>query len=192
MWRCRSFSFPLRPFWAPVGSLYFLFLSDIFLILQCFRMQWLFLWLNRAFRNSFTAKKEKEKKETLTRSTRWYQRLSFWNWNSNDCIPGFIDLPFPRRDGVSIPGLGNNDDKPLGESRGPLLPWHIREAVSRYFDNGFSPFAVRRKNVDHARKGRVLLCVWLNSRHLLLSLTSTRFKSRKLPRQSSLRYLLSC
>lgn len=62
-------------------------------------------------------------------------------------------------DGVSIPGLGNNDDKPLGESRGPLLPWHIREAVSRYFDNGFSPFAVRRKNVDHARKGRVLLCV---------------------------------
>lgn len=62
-------------------------------------------------------------------------------------------------DGMSIPGLGGSDDKPLGESRGALQPWQIREGVARYFDNGFAPFALRRKNVDHARMGRVLFCV---------------------------------
>lgn len=62
-------------------------------------------------------------------------------------------------DGMSIPGLGGSDDKPLGESRGALQPWQIREGVARYLDNGFAPFALRRKNLDHARMGRILFCV---------------------------------
>jgi len=62
-------------------------------------------------------------------------------------------------DGVNIPGLGGNDEKPLGESRGALQPGHIREGVARYLENGFGPFSLRRKNIDHTRMGRVLLCV---------------------------------
>ena len=63
------------------------------------------------------------------------------------------------RDGMNIPGLGGNDEKPLGESRGALQPGHIREGVARYLENGFGPFSLRRKNIDHSRMGRVLLCV---------------------------------
>lgn len=62
-------------------------------------------------------------------------------------------------DGVSIPGLGSGDEKPLSEARGALQPWHIREGVARYFDGGFSPFALRRKHIDQTRMGRALLCV---------------------------------
>jgi len=62
-------------------------------------------------------------------------------------------------DAMNIPGLGGNDEKPLGESRSALQPWHIREGISRYMDNGFGPFSLRRKNLDPSRMGRVLLCV---------------------------------
>ena len=62
------------------------------------------------------------------------------------------------RDKVNIPGLGGHEETPLTESRGPLQPWHIREAVARHFQNGFSPFSLKRKRVDHSRLAAVLLC----------------------------------
>jgi len=70
------------------------------------------------------------------------------------------DNPAPSSsawDGV-IPGLGGEAEKPLGESRGPLLPWHIREGVTRYLASGFGPFDLHRKSIDVHRTGRILLC----------------------------------